>query len=40
MQQWHAALEPFTEHYLDRLIAAGFTNARAVYASLIAARRR
>jgi TRAP-type C4-dicarboxylate transport system substrate-binding protein len=40
MQQWRAVLQPFTEHYLGSLVAGGFTDARAVYASLIAAQQR
>ncbi|HTI81370.1 MAG TPA: TRAP transporter substrate-binding protein [Acetobacteraceae bacterium] len=35
LAQWHHALRPFTEQYLDELTARGFTNARAVYAKLL-----
>ena len=34
LAQWRDTLRPFTEHYLDRLIARGFTDARTVLARL------
>ena len=34
MAQWREALRPFTEQYLDGLVAGGFGDARAVYARL------
>jgi TRAP-type C4-dicarboxylate transport system substrate-binding protein len=34
MAQWREALQPFTEQYLDGLVAGGFSDARAVYARL------
>jgi TRAP-type C4-dicarboxylate transport system substrate-binding protein len=40
MQRWRDALRPATERYLDALAAGGFTDARAAYAKLIAARQR
>jgi TRAP-type C4-dicarboxylate transport system substrate-binding protein len=38
--RWHDALRPATESYLDSLIASGFTNARDVYATLVAGHPR
>ena len=34
MAQWRRALRPFTEQYLDELVAGGFGDARAVYARI------
>lgn len=36
--QWHEALKPFTDHYLDGLAASGFPNVRDVYEKLIKAQ--
>jgi TRAP-type C4-dicarboxylate transport system substrate-binding protein len=38
LAQWHDALRPFTDRYLDKLTARGFTNARAVHARLLDAQ--
>ncbi|HUD59967.1 MAG TPA: TRAP transporter substrate-binding protein [Acetobacteraceae bacterium] len=37
LAQWHDALRPATERYLDGLIAGGFTDARTAYARLLGA---
>jgi TRAP-type C4-dicarboxylate transport system substrate-binding protein len=36
--RWRAALRPATDRYLEGLEAAGFADARAVYAALVSAR--
>jgi TRAP-type C4-dicarboxylate transport system substrate-binding protein len=36
MQQWRQALQPFASNYVDGLVTAGFTGARAVYQQLLA----
>jgi TRAP-type C4-dicarboxylate transport system substrate-binding protein len=38
LARWHDALRPFTGHYLDCLIASGFTGARRVYTELLKQR--
>jgi len=40
LARWHDALRPATENYLDSLFASGFTNARDVYVTLVAAHPR
>ncbi len=39
LAQWREALRPSTERYLDGLASAGFTDARAAHAKLVAAPR-
>jgi len=36
LNQWHEALRPATDRYLDALTASGFTDARTAYAKLLA----
>jgi TRAP-type C4-dicarboxylate transport system substrate-binding protein len=40
MVQWRDALRPVTQRYLDELVGAGFADARAAYAKLVAAQQR
>jgi hypothetical protein len=40
LTQWRKALHPATDRYLDGLMTAGFTNARAVYDALVASSPR
>ncbi len=39
MAQWHAALQPVADRYLDGLVAGGFNNAHAVYDQLAAGQK-
>jgi TRAP-type C4-dicarboxylate transport system substrate-binding protein len=38
--QWHEALQPATERYLDGLVSGGFTGARAAYNELVVSAGR
>ncbi len=40
MAQWHAALQPVADRYLDGLAANGFPEARSVYTRLVAETQR